>query len=188
MLHNYCLITSKQGFYKVENIVQQLMQCLTFLWHKLRLCRIIWNWSLYGKGYTHITRISFSKCYTHMSCVNRDTQIPTAVSVCMNICIWSTTFYFGSFTYRNASNTKMVTHLKFPQNQPKATNNRRRMGLVAQRPLLWLPNWGRDKMAAISQTTFSNAFSWMKMYEFRLWFHWNLFLMFQLTIFQHWFR
>ena len=27
--------------------------------------------------------------------------------------------------------------------------------------------WGRDKMAAIFQLTFSNAFSWMKMYEFR---------------------
>ena len=30
-----------------------------------------------------------------------------------------------------------------------------------------LTHWGRDKMAAVSQTTFSNAFSWMKMYEFR---------------------
>ena len=33
-------------------------------------------------------------------------------------------------------------------------------------------HWGRDKMATISQTTFSNAFSWMKMYKFRLIFHW----------------
>ena len=44
------------------------------------------------------------------------------------------------------------------------------------------------KMAAISQTTLSNAFSWMKMLEFRLKFHWSLFLSAQLTIFQHWFR
>ena len=44
------------------------------------------------------------------------------------------------------------------------------------------------QMDAISQTTFSNAFSWMKMFEFRLKFHWSLFLRFQLTIFQHWFR
>ena len=28
------------------------------------------------------------------------------------------------------------------------------------------PHWGRDNMAAISRTTFSNAFSWMKMCEF----------------------
>ena len=33
--------------------------------------------------------------------------------------------------------------------------------------------------------TFWIGFSWMKMYEFRLEFHWGLFL---LTIFQHWFR
>ena len=49
-------------------------------------------------------------------------------------------------------------------------------------------NWGRDKMAAVSQTMFSNAFPSKKMYEFRLKLHWSSFLMFQLTIFQHWFR
>ena len=27
-------------------------------------------------------------------------------------------------------------------------------------------HWNRDKMADIFQTTFSSAFSWMKMYEF----------------------
>ena len=51
-----------------------------------------------------------------------------------------------------------------------------------------LTHWGRDKMVAIFQTTFSNGFSWMKMYEFRLTFHWSLFLRVQLTIFHHWFR
>ena len=40
----------------------------------------------------------------------------------------------------------------------------------------------RDKTVAIFQTTFSNAFSWMKMYEFQLRFHWSLFLRVQLTI------
>ena len=35
---------------------------------------------------------------------------------------------------------------------------------------------------------FSNGFSWMKMYEFRLTFHWSLFQEVQLTIFQHRFR
>ena len=30
---------------------------------------------------------------------------------------------------------------------------------------------GRDNMAAISQTTFLNAFPWIKMYEFCLWVH-----------------
>ena len=51
-----------------------------------------------------------------------------------------------------------------------------------------LTYWGRDNMAAMFQTTFLNAFTWMKMPEFRLRFHLNLFLRVQLTIFQHWFR
>ena len=54
--------------------------------------------------------------------------------------------------------------------------------------LTHLTHWGRDKMNAISQTIFSSAFLWMKMLEFLLRFLWNLFLMAQLTIFQHWFR
>ena len=55
-------------------------------------------------------------------------------------------------------------------------------------PYSVLTHWGRYKMAAISQTTLSIAFLWMKMLEFRLNFHWSLFLRIQLTIFQHWFR
>ena len=58
-------------------------------------------------------------------------------------------------------------------------------------PIVWsnlgLTHWGRDKMTTISQTTVSNAFSWIKLYEFRLEFHWILSLRVQLTIFQHWF-
>ena len=51
-----------------------------------------------------------------------------------------------------------------------------------------LTHWGRDKMDATSQTTLSIAFSWMNMLEFRLNFHWSLFLRVQLTISQHWLR
>ena len=50
-----------------------------------------------------------------------------------------------------------------------------------------LTHWGRDKMAAIFQTSCSNGFSWVRMYEFQLKFHWSLFLGAQLTIFYHWF-
>ena len=37
--------------------------------------------------------------------------------------------------------------------------------------MVMLTHWGRDKFAAISQKTFSKAFSLMKMYEFQLRFH-----------------
>ena len=41
--------------------------------------------------------------------------------------------------------------------------------------LINITHWDRDKIDAISQTTFSDAFSWMKMCEFLLRFHWSLF-------------
>ena len=37
------------------------------------------------------------------------------------------------------------------------------------------------------QTTFSNAFSWMKSFVFGFKFHWRLFLMVQMTVSEHWF-
>ena len=40
---------------------------------------------------------------------------------------------------------------------------------------LILTHWGQDKLAAIFQTTISNAFSWTKMLGFRLKFHWSFF-------------
>ena len=45
-----------------------------------------------------------------------------------------------------------------------------------------------DEMDAISQTIFSDPFSWMKSFVFWLKFHQSLFLRVQLTIIQHWFR
>ena len=40
----------------------------------------------------------------------------------------------------------------------------------------------------VHKCKFSNAFSWMTIFEFRLKFQWSLFLRVHLTIFQHWFR
>ena len=51
-----------------------------------------------------------------------------------------------------------------------------------------LTHWDRYEMNNISQTTLSNVLYSMKMFEFRLKFHWSLFPVVQLTIFQHWIR
>ena len=53
--------------------------------------------------------------------------------------------------------------------------------------LITITHWGLDKMAVISQTTFWNTFSWMKLLKFSLKFHGSLFLMVKWTIFRHWF-
>ena len=55
-------------------------------------------------------------------------------------------------------------------------------------PQLSVSHWGWDEMAANFLMTFSNAFSWMKIYKFQLRFHWSLFRKVQLTIFEHSFR
>ena len=57
-------------------------------------------------------------------------------------------------------------------------------------PLPWhgLTHLFRDKMSAIWQTIFSDAFSWMKSFVLWLKLHWSLFLRVQLTITEHWFR
>ena len=47
----------------------------------------------------------------------------------------------------------------------------RRQAIVWTNAGILLKHWGRDEMDAISQTTFSNAFSWMKIFEHRLEFH-----------------
>ena len=56
------------------------------------------------------------------------------------------------------------------------------------RSIPYLTHWGRDKMAAIFQTTFSNTFSWMKTCKFWLRFHWSLFPKVQIAILNRWFR
>ena len=43
-----------------------------------------------------------------------------------------------------------------------------RCRVMSHKPHGNLTHWGRDNMAAIFHTTFSNAFPWMKIYEFRL--------------------
>ena len=54
--------------------------------------------------------------------------------------------------------------------------------------MFWLlTHWGQDKMDTISHTIHSNVPCSIKMFEFRIRFHWSLFLRFQLTISQHWF-
>ena len=86
--------------------------------------------------------------------------------------------YFGPYWWQ--INNGSYTGLGQPENKPMPN-------LVFAKILTSrgneLTHWGRDKMAAIFQTTVSNAFSWMKLYEFWLKFHWSLSQGVQLTMF-----
>ena len=73
------------------------------------------------------------------------------------------------------------------QQTPFSTNQNTGVRFTNHFPAL--THWGRDEMNNISQTTFLKvSVSSMKMFEFRLKFHWNLFPRVQLTIVQHWSR
>ena len=67
----------------------------------------------------------------------------------------------------------------------------RRMTLkINKTPLLCCFNKLRPSQNGrhLADDIFKHAFSFKKMHEFRLRFHWSLFLRFEIIIFQHWFR
>ena len=80
---------------------------------------------------------------------------------------------------------------QYPDRKPFKSTDRCLIDVHQRAFAIWVPTLTHlllDKMATISQTTFSNAFSWMKKFDFLLKCHWSLFLWVQLTITQHWFR
>ena len=86
-------------------------------------------------------------------------------------------------------NSHFITNHKYLSHQPTLWHRFDvHKGISASHGYWPLTHWGRDKMAAFSQTTLSNAFSCLKIFEFRLKIYWSLFLRVELTIFQHWFR
>ena len=78
------------------------------------------------------------------------------------------------------------TSMKFESKYRKFSNGFE--NVICKMAATLLTHLGRDEMDTISQTTFSNVFSSTKMFEFRLRFHWSLFLKVKLTILQHWFK
>ena len=107
---------------------------------------------------------------------------------------WYIAYDFSEYCYKvsvsnatnsndNLSNSKYIESLQEETISPENPSS-----CIQHTHTAPLTQWCRSKMDAIFQTTFSNAFSWMKMFKFRLRFHWCLFPRVQLTIFHHWFR
>ena len=86
-------------------------------------------------------------------------------------------FFVGSWMFYLQVSCLLIIHLIVTDSLFSVTCNNHQ-----------LQHWGQDEMDKIWQKTFSNVFSWQKTFEFQLKFYWSLFLMAQLTIFQHWFR
>ena len=115
-----------------------------------------------------------------------------------NALSWNKIFVFWFKFYWNLFLMVQLTKVNIGSGNGMAPNRQHAIAWTNDEPVYcWiyvsagfieLTHWGWDKMDAISQTTFSSAFSWMKMFELWLKFDWSLFLRVKLTIFQHWFR
>ena len=116
--------------------------------------------------------------------------------------LWICTKFCGSSTsHHTISTTDLTTRLAWWLLMVWCIVTRRVASIVVAPPspfFIWfpfhcrvsavahlsLPHWGRNKMTAIFQTTFSHDFFLMKRREFRLRFHWRLFLGVQSTLFR----
>ena len=85
--------------------------------------------------------------------------------MCNNSDLWKVCQYAGEDTFSTLVNTWGSGTLKLYSLNLHSLNKHKGE----------LTHWGREKMAAISQTTLSSAFSWMKLSEFRSKFHWSFF-------------
>ena len=91
------------------------------------------------------------------------------------------TILWDLYIFHTASNRKRST----PDGLPSSSESHGRVHEGTCHWSAWFNSSPLTKVSAISQTTFSNAFSWVKSFVFWLIFHWSLFLSVKLTIFQH---
>ena len=161
---------------------------LHFLWIFLQQFVHSSQW-LSGIDHPHFHKTPYNWHKKHYS----DVIMSTMTSKISSLTIVHSTVYSGA-DHRKHQNSASLASVRwavsgeFPTQRASNAKNVSIWWRHRELCVVWLNIWDRDKMDAIFQTTFSNAFSWMKIYEFRLSFHWSLFLWVQLTILQHWFR
>ena len=106
-----------------------------------------------------------------------------------NLCVSSCKRLYGHSLLNMTGLSGLVRGVYSLERVPAHKKKLKWTSTICRSPLkISLTHWGRGKMAAIFQVTFSNGFSWIKMHELPLKFHWSFFLWVELTILQHWFR
>ena len=147
----------------VKNFVKKQAKCRCLPESQNCVC---WFWNEYAKGWSKNQNLNILILHLRKSCLF------TPYYMCGE---WNETVRYNSdwaiLPFSLIHLDFLLLHLQY-----------------AAIPGRTLTRWGWNKLSAIFQTTFSNVFYWMTIYESQLRFHWNLFLMVQLTIFQHWFR
>ena len=146
---------------------------LLFFSQCMRPCVIFWSIPLLKMARTFVVNhiIIKSKVWTFRHCF----WLCNNTTACMFIAV-----LWGNFS--DIRFAALITMIK--RDHRNNCNSRAHAGVRIK-----LINSLRPRqMDAISQTTFWNEFSWMKMHEYRLKCHWSLFPRAQLIISQHWFR
>ena len=153
------------------------------------------TWNLHKKVATVVINVFRSDMpFTSICELAYISRIPFSLFALIHITIW--------YNSRQKMATQSVLNLiaSYRSQIKFAPRNNQLLFLTVQfntsSVLMWKSNgisdclnhWGRDEMDAITQTTFSSAFFWKKMFKFLLKCHWSLFPMVQLIIFKHWFR
>ena len=104
-----------------------------------------------------LTMSQWRKCHT--------TPLPGGTKLCRNIATPKQPYPDSAATLRQRRSCHGQPPAKSPRHHHSIPKTRSQL-LQSSPNRAGLTHWGRDKMAAISQTTFSSAFSWMKMFDF----------------------
>ena len=169
-----------------------MFQCCTVLWEALAMLCVVRGLSeAFSK--TGFMQSSVLYIYVHIwpSCqvsglmFNRNINYTLKVlqMPCCQIC-----YIPSAITLQFLEGVSPVLHITYHYQTTHVVYKTSTIDITKQ--LLWhiLTHLPLDKMAAILQVLFSDAFSLMKSFAFWLNFHWSLFLRVRLTITQHWFR
>ena len=159
------------------------INCMIYTWYCMFLAVIIFLWNINGFIWLIFTHI-FQRCFVSIG----------AVVLLLGFWGWGKVLALLQTTFRNA-----LSWMKMPLIWHSTDLSAMVQNIISQnwsnnwhrtvhKSLSSLTHWGRERMAAISQTTFSNVFSWMRILKIWLKFHWSLFVSAQFKIFQHWFR
>ena len=130
-------------------------------------------WRVFGQLLTHVSVWRFSQWQPR--CIHNHSKKTRFVhhALCISKQLFRLMRVIRSFNFRLSPRLTLLPsswwHL------PRCCIQKIRLSQIVYWNLT-LTHWGRNEIDAISQTTFSNAFSWMKMNDIRLGFHWSLFI------------
>ena len=134
------------------------------VWNKTEIVQYCWMYYIQYSTDCSMSREICTWCYCVLFCCDYEFVVDSRDI--------STSILQSCFTGTGKSHDYPSVSKQSPKDVGKT---RQHQTSITHVNLGCITHWGRDEIDAILQMTFSNEFSWMKMYEFRLKFHWSLF-------------